>query len=457
LRIGELLRLTLGQVRSADHRHQRIIGIVQGVVTGLASRGVGILVSLLSVPLTIGYLGTERYGIWALVGSILAWLRLADIGIGNGLNNAIAHAIGHDRPELVRAHISTALAILSAIAVGLGAIAVVAWPWIDWNTLFNVKSQIARAEVGPAMAMAFIIFLLGFPLSVTGRVYIASQEGRLANYWGAAGNIAGLLALLVVTQTRGGLVWLVFAVSGANLLVSGLLSGLWLFLRHRPALAPRLSGVSRESARQVLHVGVQFFLIQIMALIVFETDNLVIAHYLGASRVPPYSLTYSLFNLTTMIQAQLFNYVWIAYSDALARRDIVWVRRGFSLNVIFSLGFTLAALIPLVALARPFIGVWAGRAVVPPFDLVMWMAVWSMINAYCSPVACLFAAAAHLKAQLIYSFFGAVANVALSIYLVRIWGITGAIAGTCIAYLIFICLPATADMTLLMRKLRDAV
>jgi hypothetical protein len=39
---------------------------------------------------------------------------------------------------------------------------------------------------------------------------------------------------------------------------------------------------------------------------------------------------------------------------------------------------------------------------VPPFDLVSW-AAWSMMYAFCTPIACLFAAADHMKAQLVYS------------------------------------------------------
>ena len=67
------------------------------------------------------------------------------------LNNVIAGAIGSERPDLVRAHISTALALLSGIAVILGlmvAAAVAQDPWIDWNGLFNVKSLLARGQVG---------------------------------------------------------------------------------------------------------------------------------------------------------------------------------------------------------------------------------------------------------------------------------------------------------------------
>ena len=453
--ISSAFKFATGKIDTTDHRRRRLVSIVQGAATGLASRLVGVAVSLLSLPLTIGYLGSERYGVWALIGSLLAWVRLADFGIGNGLTNMIATAIGQDRAHLVRAHISTALAMLSTISLALGVVIAAAWPWIDWNELLGVSSKLAQAEVGPAVAAAVVIFLLSFPLSVIGPTYNALQEGKLANYWGAAGNVASLLALVVVTHTEGGLVWLVITVSGTGLAMNAC-SGLWLFMRRRPAIAPRLRSVQRACVGGLLHVGGQFFLIQIMALVVFETDNLVIAHYLGAGQIPPYSITYSLFGFTSLIQTLLFRYVWVAYTEAIARRDISWVQRTFALNVAFSLASTLVAVIPLIFIARPFISLWAGAGVVPPFDLVLWMAAWSMINALCSPVACLLAAACHMKAQVIYSAASALANIVLSIYLVQVWGISGVIAGTVIAYLIFVCVPASVDTLLLLRKLRHA-
>jgi O-antigen/teichoic acid export membrane protein len=456
LDISASLRFVLGNVESADHRHRRLVGIVQGVVTGLASRLVGIAVNFLSVPLTIGYLGPERFGIWSLISSLLVWVRLADFGISNGLNNAVTGALGSDRPDLARTHISSAFAALSVISLVLCLVIALAWPWIDWNALFGIKSELARAEVGPAAAASLVFFLLGFPLSVISRTFTAMQEGRLANYWGMAGNVFGLLAIVAVTHTHGGLVWLILATSGTGFAMSAL-SGVWLFIHHRPALAPRFRSIRRDSIKGLLHIGSQFFLIQISSLVVFETSNLVIAHYLGAVRVPSYSLTYSLFGFTSLIQTLLFSYVWVAYSDAIARRDIDWVQRTLLFNVTFSLGSTLAAVIPLIFIARPFIRLWAGAAVVPPPDLVLWIAAWSMINAFCSPTACLLAAASHMKAQVVYSAVASGANIILSIYLVQHWGITGTIAATVIAYLIFICIPVSIDTLLLLRKLRNAV
>ena len=206
-----------------------------------------------------------------------------------------------------------------------------------------------------------------------------------------------------------------------------------------------------------MKVGVPFFLIQIMALVVFQTDNLIIGHFLGAARVPSYSLTYNLFGYTSLVQSTSFNYFWVAYSDAIARHDIDWVRRTFRLNLAVSICFTLAAVVPLIFIARPFINLWTAGAVTPQYDLVLWMAAWSMINAFCSPIASLLAAAAHMRAQVIYSTVSAVINIILSIYLVSTWGISGVIAGTVISYMLFICVPASFDVVILFRKLGNAV
>jgi O-antigen/teichoic acid export membrane protein len=147
----------------------------------------------------------------------------------------------------------------------------------------------------------------------------------------------------------------------------------------------------------------------------------------------------------------------VAYADAIARRDIAWVARMLKRVLSLSLGFTLAAVVPLIFIARPFILFWTRDAVVPPFDLVYWMAAWSVINAFCSPIACLLAAADHMKAQLVYSAVSAAVNIFLSIVLIKSWGVTGVIAGTVISYIIFICFASAIDTLLLLRKLRNAL
>ena len=298
--------------------------------------------------------------------------------------------------------------------------------------------------------------MLLFPLSITAVTYDALQEGKLQNYWGMVGNVASLVALIIVTRTHGGLVRLVMAMSGTSLIVN-VLSGVWLFGRYKPILAPRPQAVQISSARRLLHAGGTFFLIQIVALTVFQTANFIVAKFSGSASVPSYSLTYTLFSYSYLPQVILFNYLWVAYADAIARRDIGWVARTLKRNLSFSLGFTLAAVVPLIFIARPFIRLWTRDAVVPPLDLVSWMAAWSMIYAFCAPIACLLDAADHMKAQLVCSAVSAAVGIALSITLIQSWGVSGVIAGTVISYIIFVCFPIAIDALLLLRKLRNAL
>ena len=52
------LALGVGQVQ--DRVQGRDVRIVRGIFSGLAGRGVATLVSFISVPLTVRYLGPER-------------------------------------------------------------------------------------------------------------------------------------------------------------------------------------------------------------------------------------------------------------------------------------------------------------------------------------------------------------------------------------------------------------
>ena len=47
------------------------------------------LINLITIPLTVNYLGSERFGLWMAISSIIVLMSFADLGLGNGLLNAI--------------------------------------------------------------------------------------------------------------------------------------------------------------------------------------------------------------------------------------------------------------------------------------------------------------------------------------------------------------------------------
>lgn len=442
---AQYIRLALGKGEAANHSQRRYARIVRGIFSGLAGRGVAVLVSFFSVPLTVRYLGAERYGAWVTISTAMAWIALADLGLSSSLTNAVSEGYGKENDGLSGDYVAAAFWSLIAVAAVLTALFFPVWRIVSWDRVFNVQSSQARAEVGPAVAIAFIIFVLNLPVSVIAKIYGAYQEVSTANLWSAAGNALSLAALIAMTRFHGGLVSLVVAVSGTVLLVN-VVSAVWLFGYSKPWLVPRIGRVTSSAVRKLTSLGGMFFLVQVAALILFQTDNLIIAHYLGAAAVTPYSVTWRLFNYTMIFQVVASPSYWPAYAEAFARGDRAWVRRSFRMNFRFTLASALLIALPLVYFGRWIIRVWAGNAAVPSSDLLLCMGIWSLIYAATISQSCLLASAGRIKGQTIYSMAAAITNIVLSIVLVQKIGLTGVIVGTIGAFVTCVIVPQSLEV-----------
>ena len=447
------LRMMLGLEHAGDATERRQVGIARGALSALIVRGAGLAVSLVVVPVTVGYLGGERYGALMAIFSALAWVTIADLGLGNELNNLLAAAAGRNDAEGAREAVASAFWLLVSVTAVVLAAGGLTWRLVDWPAFLNVRTPEAAAEVGPAMGVAFLLACLAFPLSVVDRVLIALQRGATANAWALAGSAATLVAVIVAARTRGGMVALVLAMAGTSLLVKIVMTG-WLFLAHRPALRPRLSAATRGTSARLLRRGSTFFVVQIAALVLFSTDNIIIARVLGAGQVTPYSVTWSLFGLTQVLTVAAFPYLWAAYGEALARGDVGWVTRMLRRSLVMGTAAAALLLLPLVLAGEPLIRIWAGPEAVPPQALLWWMAVWYLINTPAQAIAAFLNAAGKTAVQAWSGIATAVANVVLSILLARRFGITGVIAATVLSYMALSAPPVVAATLRTVRDLR---
>jgi len=452
LRINTLLpataqyfKLALGRGEVSSHGQRRYARIVRGIFTGLAGRGVAVLVSFFSVPLTVRYLGAERYGAWVTISTAMAWIALADLGLSSSLTNAVSEGYAKEDNRLSGDYVAAAFWSLIAVAALLSALFFPLWRIVAWDRVFNVQSSQARAEVGPAVAVAFTIFVLNLPVSLIAKIYGAYQEVSTANIWSAAGNALSLAALVVATRFDGGLVILVVAVSGTVLLVN-VISAIWLFRYSKPWLVPRIGRVAVSSLRKLMSLGGMFFLVQAAGLVLFQTDNLIIAHYLGAAAVTPYSVTWRLFNYTMIFQILASPTYWPAYAEAFARGDRTWVRRSFRMNFGVTLASTFVLALPLVFFGRWIIRVWAGSAAVPSPDLLLWMGAWSLIYSATISQSCVLSSSGRIRGQTAYGIAAAITNLVLSIFLVQKIGLSGVIIGTVAAYVTCVIIPQSIEV-----------
>ena len=257
-RYAGLLGLKEFDTSTAEGRsRERYRRVALTAVSSAGARVITIVTMLIAVRLTLHYLGTERYGLWMTISSIVAMMGFADLGMGLGLMNALSEAHGQEDRLAAERYVSSGFFMLSAVALLILVGFAAALPCIPWQRVFNVKSQQAILEAGPAMAVFIACFAINLPLGVVRQIQLGYQEGFATCLWESAGRVLGLAGLLLVIYLKAGLTWLVLSMAGAPAL-AWLLNSLVEYGFRRPWLRPRIQNYHSASARKVLHTGLFF-------------------------------------------------------------------------------------------------------------------------------------------------------------------------------------------------------
>jgi hypothetical protein len=61
--------------------------MLHGGASNFAGRGIALLVSAITLPLTIRYLGKLEYGVWITISTSVVMFSVLDLGIANTLTN----------------------------------------------------------------------------------------------------------------------------------------------------------------------------------------------------------------------------------------------------------------------------------------------------------------------------------------------------------------------------------
>jgi O-antigen/teichoic acid export membrane protein len=449
-----LFDLAVSRSAPGTERERRSRSIVRGTASAVAARAIGALTGIITIPLTVRYLGAERYGAWMTISSALLLLNFSDFGLASSLTNALSKAFGEGNRDGARRYVSTTLIVLCLVATLLVIIGITCAGSVARFFFPSVSPSFLTREITPALVIALSIFAFNFPLMVTNRVLAAYQENAIANLWLMASSLANLVGILVVIQFRGGLPMLVLGSAGAGLLIN-MISSIWLYCWHKPWLSPTRSLADLEFVRELFSTSWKFFIGNVAWLINSQTDNLIIAHYLGPGQVTPYSVTFRLFAYATMVQSLTTQSVWPAYTEALTRKDFDWVQGIYKKNLKWSLLIAIVIVTIFTLFGQTIIRIWAGPTAVPPFSVILWMGIWNIILAYLFVTGTVLQATSHITGLTVYSSATAVLNVVLSILLVRHFGISGVIAATVIAYVIATLIPVTLETRSVLGGLRN--
>jgi O-antigen/teichoic acid export membrane protein len=418
----------------------RYKGVLLGGAFAGLSKMIGLVTVAVSVPLTVGYLGGERYGMWMTISSLIALMSFADLGIGNGLVSALAAAHGQSSTDVMARLISSAFFILAALAVLVAVAFMIGYPLVPWARVFGVTTAQAASEAGPSVLAFVLCFAFGLPFTVVQRTQLGLQESWRASIWQSGASVISLLSVVIAAERTAGVAWLVLAMNGGAAMTN-LLNTFVEFTIRKPELRPKRSDYDSATVRRLLGASGVFVALQLCVLISAESDQLIIAQIFGAAAVGPYAVTYKLFQTTLIVG--LFVYpLWPALGEALGRRDYAWAQTAMNRATLLSVAVGLVFAAALMIFGRRIIHVWASGKIAADPRLIGAFAACTVMNAYSGALTALLNNGQFLRVQLGLYALASGASLALKIPLAHWLGPSGVVWATFISFSMLYCIPA---------------
>ena len=158
-------------------------------------KGLILLISFVLVPLTIKYLNPVRYGIWITVSSIISWMTLFDVGLGNGLRNKFAESIALGDEHLAKVYVSTSYVLLTIVILIIYVPFISLNGFLNWTTLLNTPAYM-RDELNKLVFIIFTFFCIQFILKLLTTILIAYQRPAYSDFINFLINLISLISCL---------------------------------------------------------------------------------------------------------------------------------------------------------------------------------------------------------------------------------------------------------------------
>ena len=400
----------------------------------MAMRVTSLLVSVGSAlavtPLVVHLLGDKQYGLWALATVLSGYYALFDLGLSGAVIRHLAGALGRNDREESNRVASTALVMYFGVgfAVLLASILIAA-----------VASYFLHDSVELATYQKVVIIMgLGIGSSVPMRVFIAVLNANLR-----FDVSAGLEILSTVVRT---LLTVGFLLMGFRILslawincgtaVLTLLSSLIASRRVCPQIGYNLKNFRYAAARKLLTYGSISLVAQIADVLRYQMDGFIVAGFVGLEAVTHYNIGGSM--ATYYIGLMLAGSGTLApvFSRLEGGAQGADTKKLLYLSTRAMIAFATFVAFGLIALGRPFIAGWMGISYLDAYPVLVTLVLGSLAGMWQSPsLQLLFGVSKHAYFAVFNSAEG-VANLALSLLLVRHFGIIGVALGTAVPMVI---------------------
>jgi O-antigen/teichoic acid export membrane protein len=402
---------------------------LKNIASSWGGLGTNIVVGFFLSPFILHHLGDEAFGLWVLIFSLTGYYGLFDFGIRSSLIRYVSKFQATGDKDQLTGIVNTSLFTYTSVGLMLMLPTVVGSLYVD--RLFHVPPAFFR-DARILVLMVGTSLALGFPLAISGGILEGLQYFYVMS-WTNIGSTLLRAALIIQALHRGlGLLAVAFITVSVPLVTSLLRFA----IVHR--VLPMSYGwrhVDRKAFKQVANYGSVTFMIIVAQRLRFKSDAIIIGSFLSAAAITYFSVGARLVDYAGEVVGSMAQIFTPMSSQFHAMGDYERLRK------IFISGNRACALVmfplcvSLIVMGKSVIEAWVGRRYVSSYPVLLVLLIPSTLYFMQSTSnRILFGMSQHRSLAIVVLIEG-IANVILSIVLIRPLGILGDALGTAIPML----------------------
>lgn len=335
----------------------------KNTVAMIGIRGISMILTLISAPIMLHNVDRADYGVLLTLTSIVGWIGYMDVGLGNGLRNKLPEFLAKGEFYSAKKIVSSCYVTLAIYVALIIVIFLIVSPFVDWLGVLNSPTSDA-GEIQGLTNIVFISFCIQFLFGLINSILFAYQMPAFQSLFTFVGQFIALIALVIQVYVFD--VTSVLQIGAVNSMIPPLvlfLGSIGLFRTKLKEIAPSFKLFEFKSVGSILSLGLKFFVLQMITIVLFQANSIIIARVVSPEAVVEYNLAFKYVSLLTMIFTIVITPVWSATTDAYVRKDFAWINKTIS----FSRKVCIASIFigVLMVLASKFVyGIWLGKGTI---------------------------------------------------------------------------------------------
>lgn len=389
----------------------------------------------LTTSITFKYLGSNDYGIWTTIYSIISWVYLLDFGFSNVIKTELP-TITKDKTKEINTLITTLYVGIGIVSLTILGLYFILNMFVSVGDFLNIDTKL--------MNFNFILLLnLLFSLSI---LVVGNYKSLLVGVFKTHLVEFSLLIIqffifiFIFLLNKNNLfydhqkVLVVSWIYGiVNVSVCICFSVYFFYTNKNIKIALKYFDFSVLKVKS--NIGFKYFIIHICMIIIFSTDYILIEKYFGPNEVANYDIVLKIYQVPMLLTITALSPFWSIFSNRFAEKKYKWIKKTL---VIYNVSFLvfISGIILLYFIVEKIIFLWMKTTLEISKSLLVSISFYIIFRSFTAMYNYFLNGINKINLSLYLTILGAVINIPICLILIKTnLGVSGIVVGTCFSIL----------------------